>query len=123
MAKTACKILGIAFLLGGIGGFVDPHLLGFHLTMVHNLVHLATAAVALYLGLAGTEGAARTFSLVFGAVYALLGVLGFVAPGVVAAVLMHPGPVSAGELTPDNIFHLVVGGAFVVAGLMSPKQP
>jgi hypothetical protein len=122
MAKTACKILGIAFLLGGIGGFVDSHLLGFHLTMVHNLIHLATAAVALYLGLAGTEGAARTFSLVFGSVYALLGILGFVAPGLVAAVLMHPGPVSAGELTPDNIFHLVVGTAFSIAGAMS-KRP
>ena len=51
---------------------------------------LATGAVALYLGFAGSSGAVRTFCLVFGAVYLALGVLGFVAPGVVAAVIGHP---------------------------------
>jgi hypothetical protein len=47
-------------------------------------------------------------------------VLGFVAPGVVAAVLGHP-PVSAGELTPDNLFHAVAGVVFLVAGLAGPR--
>ena len=117
MAQTACKVLGVAFLLAGIVGFVDPHFLGFHFTMIHNVIHLATAAVALYLGFAGTLTNARTFCLVFGAVYALLGVLGFVAPGLVATVLGHSGPVSAGELMPDNLFHVVAGLAFLVSGM------
>ena len=116
MAHTVCRILGLAFLVAGLVGFVQPHFLGFHLTTIHNIVHLATAAVALYLGFAGSLGAARTFCLVFGAVYALLGVLGFVAPGLVAGILGHPGPVTAGELTPDNVFHVVVGIVFVLAG-------
>ena len=116
MAHTVCRILGLAFLVAGLVGFVQPHFLGFHLTTVHNIVHLATAALALYLGFAGSLGAARTFCLVFGAVYALLGVLGFVAPGLVAGILGHPGPVSAGELMPDNLFHVVVGAVFVLAG-------
>jgi putative Holliday junction resolvase len=81
MAHTACKILGVAFLIAGLVGFVMPHFLGFHLTTIHNLVHLATAAVALYLGFAGSLTAARTFCLVFGAVYALLGVLDVHATG------------------------------------------
>ena len=117
MAQLACKVLGIAFLVGGLVGFVQPHFLGFHLTTIHNAVHLATAAVALYLGFAGTVTAARTFCLTFGAVYGLLGVLGFLAPGLVATVLGHPGPVSASDLMPDNLFHIVTGGAFVVAGM------
>ena len=117
MAHTACKILGVAFLIAGLVGFVMPHFLGFHLTTIHNLVHLATAAVALYLGFAGSLTAARTFCLVFGAVYALLGVLGFAMPGLVATILGHPGPVSSGELMPDNLFHIAVGTAFVLAGL------
>ena len=121
MAQTACKVLGVAFLVAGLVGFVQPHFLGFHLTLIHNVIHLATAAVALYLGFAGTPTAARTFCLVFGAVYALLGVLGFVAPGLVATVLGHPGPVSAGELMPDNLFHIVAGGAFLVAGMKAPS--
>src|SRR5688500_19382522 len=98
MAHTACKILGVAFLSAGLVGFVMPHFLGFHLTTIHNLVHLATAAVALYLGFAGSLTNARTFCLLFGAVYALLGVLGFAMPGLVATILGHPGPVSSGDL-------------------------
>jgi hypothetical protein len=117
MARTTCKILGLAFLVAGLVGFVQPHFLGFHLTTIHNVIHLATAAVALFLGFAGTLTAARTFCLTFGAVYALLGVLGFVAPGLVATVLGHPGPVSGGELTPDNLFHIVAGGAFLLSGM------
>jgi hypothetical protein len=116
MAKTACRILGTAFLLAGVAGFFNPHLLGFHLTTVHNLVHLATAAAALYFGFPGTLSGARGFSLGFGAVYALLGILGFAAPDLVTAILMHP-PVAPGELIPDNLFHIVVGGAFLAAGL------
>ena len=117
MARTVCRVLGFTFLVAGLAGFVQPHLLGFHLTTIHNIVHLATAAVALYLGFAGSLTAARTFCLVFGAVYALLGVLGFLAPGLVAAILGHPGPVSGSDLAPDNIFHIVVGAVFVVAGM------
>ena len=120
MARTACRVLGIAFLIAGLVGFVQPHFLGFHLTTIHNIIHLATAAVALYLGFAGTLTAARTFSLVFGATYLLLGVLGFVAPALVAGLLGHSGPLTSGELTPDNLFHIVVGGAFLVAGMKSP---
>jgi hypothetical protein len=117
MAQTACKILGLAFLIAGLVGFVMPHFLGFHLTTIHNLVHLATAAVALYLGFAGTLTATRTFCLVFGAVYALLGVLGFAAPGLVATILGHPGPVSGRDLMSDNLFHIVVGAVFVLAAM------
>jgi len=120
MARTLCKVLGVAFLLAGVAGFPMPHLLGFHLTTIHNVVHLATGALALYLGFAGSASAVRTFCVVFGAVYLALGVLGFVAPGVVAAVIGH-APASAGELTPDNLFHAVVGAAFLVAGLTSPR--
>jgi hypothetical protein len=117
MAHMACKVLGVAFLLVGLVGFVQPHLLGFHLTPIHNVIHLATAAVALYLGFAGTLTAARTFCLVFGATYLLLGVLGFFAPALVATVLGHGEPVTAGDLTPDNSFHVVAGAAFLFAGL------
>ena len=60
MARSTCKILGAAFLIAGLVGFVQPHFLGFHLTAIHNVIHLATAAVALYLGFAGTLTAART---------------------------------------------------------------
>jgi hypothetical protein len=120
MARTICKVFGVAFLLAGLGGFAIPTLLGFHLTTIHNLIHLASGAAALYLGFAGSAGAVRTFCIAFGAVYLGLGALGFVAPGLVAAVIGHP-PVSSGELMPDNAFHIVVGAVFLLAGLTGPR--
>lgn len=120
MARTLCKVLGVVFVLAGLGGFAMPNLLGFHLTAIHNIIHIATGAIAAYLGFAGSDGAVRTFCLVFGAVYAALGVLGFVAPGVVASVIGHP-LVDSGELTPDNVFHIAVGAVFLIAGLTAPR--
>jgi hypothetical protein len=117
MSKLVCKIAGIALALVGIVGFFAPNLMGMHLTPIHDVVHLASAAVALYFGFAGSNGGARTFLLVFGAVYGLLGVLGFVAPGIVAMVIGMPG-LTAGQLLPDNLVHIVIGIAFIGAGAM-----
>ena len=120
MAKTLCKIAGFIFLIVGLAGFAQPNLMGFHLTPIHNIIHILTGAIALYMGFAATYDAARTFCLIFGVVYLLLGILGFVAPDVVAGVIGHPTPVPAGALTPDNAFHLVVGILFLAVGAMRP---
>src|SRR5438874_2725946 len=77
MAKTICKILGVVFVLVGICGFLAPTLLGAHLTPAHNLVHLVSGAIALYFGFAGSARTARVFCLIFGVVYLLLGVVGW----------------------------------------------
>jgi hypothetical protein len=121
MPNTVCKILGVVLLLVGLLGFAVPNLLGMHLTPIHNFIHLLTAAIALYLGFAGSVDAARTFCLAFGAVYLLLGVLGFVAPGAVASLLGHPGPMDAGELAPDNVVHLLLGIVFLLVGATAPR--
>ncbi|HEY6066706.1 MAG TPA: DUF4383 domain-containing protein [Thermoanaerobaculia bacterium] len=120
MAKTLCKLLGVVLLIVGLCGFAAPHLLGMHLTPIHNIVHLLTAAIALYLGFAGSAQGAKTFCAVFGAIYLLLGILGFAAPDVVAQIIGHPGPLTSGELTPDNAVHLLLGIVFLAAGLMRP---
>ncbi|MGH9855929.1 MAG: DUF4383 domain-containing protein, partial [Blastocatellia bacterium] len=73
MAKTICKVLGTIFLVVGLLGFIAPNLMGMHLSAAHNVIHLVSGAVALYLGYAGTLNAARLFCLGFGAVYLLLG--------------------------------------------------
>jgi hypothetical protein len=120
MAQTLCKIIGVALILLGLAGFAAPMLLGMHLTTVHNVVHLLTGLIAAYLGFAGSPGAARTFCLVFGAVYVLLGIAGFVMPGPVSSILGHP-PLSAQELTPDNAVHVLLGAVLLVAAFMAPK--
>ena len=117
MAKAICKVLGVVFLLMGILGFVFPHLLGMHLTGAHNVIHLISAALALYFGFVASPSAARSFSLIFGAIYLLLGALGFIAPGVVSSALRaHAAPGSPFNLAQDNIVHLLLGAIFLIAG-------
>jgi hypothetical protein len=84
MLKTAAILFGVVFILLGILGFVpgvtdDEMLLGiFHVNAVHNVVHLLSGAVALWAGLTSTAYS-RIYFRVFGIVYALVAVLGFVA--------------------------------------------
>jgi len=42
------------------------------------------------------------------------------APGIVASVIGHPGPVTSADLMPDNVFHLLVGIVFLAVGLLRP---
>ncbi len=79
MAKTICTIVGVVFLLVGVVGFVAPGVGGFHLSFAHNVIHIASGALALYFGLSATLASARLFSIIFGVVYGLLGVVGFAA--------------------------------------------
>ena len=130
MAKTVCKLLGLVFLLVGVAGFVSPNLMGTHLTLAHNLVHIVSGAIALYLGFAGSLSGARTFCLVFGAVYLLLGVAGFVmgAPGTPTMAAMAadprlwkviPGTLELGQM--DHIVHILLGVVFLAGGLLTRR--
>jgi len=120
MAKTLCKVGGLIFLIVGLVGFAAPTLMGFHLTPIHNVIHIATGLIALYLGFAGSYDGAKTFCLIFGVVYLLIAILGFMAPGTLASILGHPGPMSSADLMPDNVFHLLVGIVFLAVGMMRP---
>src|SRR5687767_7087758 len=118
MAKTAASVLGIVFLLVGVVGFFLPSLLGTHLSPAHNVVHLISGAIALYLGLKGSLSAARAFCLLFGVVYALLGVAGFLlgAPDTYLLSVI-PGTLELGTM--DHIVHIALGTVFLLAGLMT----
>lgn len=130
MAKTICTILGIVFILVGIMGFIVPDLLGSHLSLMHNLVHIISGAVALYFGLAGSLSGARLFCIVFGIVYLLLGVVGFIAgDGGVHTMANMPnandanllkvitGQLELGRM--DHIIHVLLGIVFLVGGFIT----
>ena len=118
MAKTVCKILGVVFLLVGLIGFVSPGLLGAHLNTAHNLVHIVSGAIALYLGFAGTLAAAKTFALVFGVVYLGLGVLGL-GMGSGPDRMWMLGPLHFGQA--DHGIHILLGVVFLAGGLFTKK--
>ena len=123
MVKTIATLLGVVFLLVGLLGFAVPGLLGAHLTPAHNVVHLVSGAVSLYLGLKGSLSATRMFELAFGSVYLLLGIAGFL----LGAQQSHDGhtnetllQVVPGVLhfgTMDNIIHVVIGGLYLIGAL------
>lgn len=119
MAKLVAKILGVVFILVGLVGFVAPGFLGTHLSTTHNLVHLISGAVALYFGFAATLSAARLFCIVFGVVYALLGVAGFLLGSgpdrmfeALASLGLHLG-------TMDHVVHILLGAVFLVGGFLT----
>lgn len=118
MAKTIATILGVVFILIGLIGFAVPRLMGAHFSTAHNIIHLASGATALYLGLKGSLSAARTFGLVFGGVYLLLGLAGFLL-GTGGDRMLHlmPGTLEFGTM--DHIIHVLMGGIFLVGGLMT----
>jgi Domain of unknown function (DUF4383) len=118
MAKTVCKILGVVFLLVGVIGFVSPRLLGAHLFLEHNVVHLVSGVIALYLGFAGTLSAAKIFCLVFGVVYLALGILGM-ALGAGPERMWEVGPLDLGQA--DHGIHILLGVIFLAGGLFTKK--
>jgi hypothetical protein len=132
MAKTIATIMGIVFILVGLVGFISDNFMGTHLSLTHNLIHLISGAVSLYLGLKGTLSAARMFCLVFGAVYLLLGVAGFLfnsgtATGLPANLvdggtnthMLHvlPGNLELGFM--DHIVHVLLGLIFLIGGFLT----
>jgi hypothetical protein len=130
MAKTVSTILGIVFILVGIIGFIAPNFLGTHLTLAHNLVHIISGAVALYFGLAGSLKGARLFCIVFGIVYLLLGVCGFLlgGPGSPSGAMASmppdsrlfrviPGQLELGVM--DHVVHILLGLVFLIGGFIT----
>jgi len=130
LAKIVATIMGVVFILTGIVGFISNDLLGFHLSFFHNAaVHIVSGAISLYFGMAGTARGARIFCLVFGVVYALIGVCGFLLGSNQSPTAGVPGPADARlwkfipsmlELgTSDHILHIVLGLVFVIGGLLT----
>jgi hypothetical protein len=111
-----CKVGGLLLLVAGVAGFFLPNLLGMHLTTTHNVIHVFSGLLSLFCGF--VAGGARLFCAGFGLSYIALAVLGFVAPAVVASLLGHAGAVDASHLMPDNLVHMVLGVAFLAAGLV-----
>ena len=83
MLKKIGLAFGVIFVLVGLAGYVpaltpDGKLLGmFAVNGPHNLVHLATGVIALAIAF-GSPANLSLFFKVFGVVYALVAVLGFV---------------------------------------------
>jgi hypothetical protein len=125
MVKSAAILFGIVFLAVGILGFIPavaapdangmPMLLGiFMVNGTHSIVHIASGIVFLLCGMAGA-GASRTFFKIFGLVYALVAILGFMKGEGMLLGLISNNPA-------DTWLHVVLAAAMLFLGFGPAKQ-
>jgi hypothetical protein len=98
----------------GLLGFAAPGFIGMHLSALHKVLFLLSGAVAIYFGLKATPAAASIFCMVFGAVYGLLGLAGFVLGGSDYTFTIIPGALVLGTM--DHLVHLILGALFLSVG-------
>jgi hypothetical protein len=114
MLKIGATIFGAAFLIAGLLGFIpavapNGMLLGvLHVNAAHNVVHLITGAVALLAAYKGMR-ASQLFFQVFGIIYGLVAILGFMAGD------RHIMGMIANNLA-DAWFHLIVAAVSLYLG-------
>lgn len=105
------RILGAVLVIVGLLGFFMPSpLLGFfEVDMIHNVIHLASGAIALVV--AGNHASARMYLIIFGLVYAAVALIGYVQGATVLGIFA----VNAA----DNVLHAVIGAVCLVVGFGS----
>lgn len=112
--KTWAMVFGVVFLAVGVLGFVpgisqDGMLLGlFEVDTTHNVIHLVSGILALAVATVAT-GYARLYFQVFGVVYALVTVLGFVQGTVLGLFTVNMA---------DNVLHLAIAVLALWVGFM-----
>jgi hypothetical protein len=115
MLKTLANVFGVVFVLIGVLGFVpgvtsDGHLLGiFDVSTLHNVIHLLSGVAAFALAAGGEKGA-KTYFQVFGIVYGIVTVVGFVQKNTVLGLI--------GVNMADNLLHLTITAVALYAGFV-----
>jgi Domain of unknown function (DUF4383) len=116
-------IAGIALIGAGLIGFVpgnpiassDPNAL-FRVNAIHNVIHIATGALALWIGL-GTRGRdLANYTIGFGALYAVVAVLLIVDPSLFG--LFEDAPANA----MDHVLHAGLAVVSIALGYMARER-
>jgi len=127
-AQVYALLVGLALLAGGVLGFFysasfaigeaieREAVLGIlDVNAWHNLVHIATGALAL--AVAGSYSTSRAFALAFGVVYLLVAMIGFAVGDGEAIVGLVP------VNTEDNVLHVLISLAGLLAYAAAPATP
>lgn len=124
LSQKVCIGMGIFFVMIGLVGIVMPSLMRLHLSLLHNIIHLAVGAIALWSGYADNFKQSYHSCISFGVFFGILGVMGFVLgypayPGVgfmeadQNLIRIIPNALEFG--TSDHILHLVMSAVFIGA--------
>ncbi len=113
LVKPLTWVLGVVLLLVGLAGLLNLPLPVFEVNTTHNIVHLLSGIVALLAAANGYQYS-KIYLIVFGIVYGLVTILGFLMVGFVWDLLALN--------TPDNYLHLVITAACLIVGLGSKNM-
>lgn len=110
-AKTYALWGGIILLVLGVLGFVmSGRVLGLNSDPLEDVFHVIAGALLAYAGYRGTDKQAAMWAKVFGIVFLVVGVAGFLSKNLFGLL---PGGLTA----LDNIVHLIYGGLGAWAGM------
>ncbi len=111
LVKPLTGILGLVLTVVGIAGFfVTGNLFMFEISPLHNVIHILSGLIGLF-AFNSSQSASRTFLILFGVIYGVVTILGFVMGGDILG-LMH---VNAA----DNYLHLAITAACLIVGFGS----
>ncbi len=120
MAKKLAMIFGVVFVLVGLLGFINNPIVGaegiFNTNMLHNIAHLLIGIVLILV--AKKESTAVLWMKIFGAVYLLLAVLGFMVVSKGGDMILNLVSTNAA----DNWLHVVLGVVLLIVGFMAGKS-
>lgn len=110
LVKPLTGLLGLVLTIIGVAGFfvAGGMLLIFHVDTMHNIVHLASGLVGLW-ALNSSQSASRWYLIIFGLVYGVVTVMGFMM-GDVLGMMMNMA---------DNYLHLGISAACLIVGFGS----
>lgn len=122
-SKAAALLIGVVFIAVGLLGFIVNPIIGtspdaiFHADATHNYVHIVSGALFILVTLMSPRSAAG-FMKLFGVVYLLIGILGFIntgseGMGKVLGFLHVNGA--------DNYLHIGLGLLIFIAGTATRK--
>jgi Domain of unknown function (DUF4383) len=120
MAKTLGLLFGIVFLAIGILGFVpgvtnNEMLLGiFMVSPAHSVVQIVSGIIFLIASMSGA-GAARLWFQIFGIIYAIVAILGFMNPNGMLLGMISNNPA-------DTWLHVVLAVVMLIIGFATPKS-
>ena len=118
MIRIITLLFGIAFIFAGVAGFMpsfmqDNLLLGyFEVDAIHNMVHLIAGILAI-MSLTSYVYA-RLYLQIFGVIYGILAIIGFVYSGDLGFMMLHVN-------TADNFLHLAIAVVALYFGFAFKK--
>ena len=114
LVKQLTWILGSVLTLVGIAGFITGSpLLIFQIDTLHNSIHLLSGIIALVAASSG-ESYSRLYLIIFGIVYGLVTIIGFITGGSVLGLITVN--------TADNYLHAAITIACLGVGLTAGKK-